>query len=73
MKLFTMPQIVCIIVYIGPKYAATDDDVSLVNHDKARITPNRVWNYRIHIMLEQLIQANDLNQKISELIEKSGR
>jgi len=35
--------------------------------------PNHDWDYRMHISLEQLLQANDFNQKLRELIAKSGR
>ena len=35
--------------------------------------PNHIWNYRMHITLEQLLHANELNQKICEMIESSGR
>jgi len=35
--------------------------------------PNHVWDYRMHISLEKLLQANDLNQKICEMIARSGR
>ena len=35
--------------------------------------PRRYWRYRIHISLEQLLQAKDLNRKICKMIEKSGR
>lgn len=32
-----------------------------------------VWKYRLHITLEQLLEANSLNTKIRELITGSGR
>ena len=35
--------------------------------------PQHYWRYRMHISLEQLLQANTLNQQIREMIEKSGR
>jgi 4-alpha-glucanotransferase len=35
--------------------------------------PNHYWCYRMHITLEQLMQADDFNQQIREMIEKSGR
>ncbi|MDR2232127.1 MAG: 4-alpha-glucanotransferase [Tannerella sp.] len=35
--------------------------------------PHHYWNYRMHLTIEQLMQAHELNQKIRELIDKSGR
>jgi len=35
--------------------------------------PQHYWNYRMHLTIEQLMQAHDWNQKIRELIAKSGR
>jgi 4-alpha-glucanotransferase len=37
------------------------------------VNPRHYWRYRMHISLEQLLQANDLNQKIHEMIDNSGR
>ena len=36
-------------------------------------TPNYIWDYRMHITLEQLLHADDLNQKIRKMIASSGR
>jgi 4-alpha-glucanotransferase len=35
--------------------------------------PKHYWNYRMHLTIEQLMQAHDWNQKICEMIGKSGR
>lgn len=35
--------------------------------------PNQYWRYRMHIPLEQLIQATGFNDKLRSLIEQSGR
>ena len=35
--------------------------------------PRHYWCYRMHCSLEQLLSANELNQKISEMIDNSGR
>lgn len=35
--------------------------------------PKHYWRYRMHITLEELMKADSLNQKIKELIAKSGR
>jgi 4-alpha-glucanotransferase len=35
--------------------------------------PHHYWCYRMHITLEQLLNANDFNRQIRTLIEVSGR
>ena len=35
--------------------------------------PQHYWRYRMHLTLEKLLQADDLNQQIREMLEKSGR
>jgi 4-alpha-glucanotransferase len=35
--------------------------------------PRHVWNYRMHITLEQLLKEKDFNQELRDYIEKSGR
>ncbi|MEI8111619.1 MAG: 4-alpha-glucanotransferase [Chitinophagia bacterium] len=35
--------------------------------------PNHYWNYRMHITLESLLEANGFNDEISYLIKASGR
>ena len=35
--------------------------------------PNQVWNYRMHITLEELMKADELNQQIKSMIIESGR
>ena len=35
--------------------------------------PRNYWRYRMHITLEQLMKAKELNSKISELIQYTGR
>jgi len=58
-------------------WLALSDQLKRKSTESERINipddPKHIWRYRMHISLEQLLQANDLNQKISELIEKSGR
>ena len=56
---------------------AMNDTLKRTDKESERINipenPKHYWNYRIHISLEQLLQANELNQKICEMIETSGR
>jgi 4-alpha-glucanotransferase len=35
--------------------------------------PKHVWNYRMHITLEQLLKEKEFNQELRDYIEKSGR
>lgn len=35
--------------------------------------PNHYWNYRMHINLENLLEASGYNDEISYLIKASGR
>jgi 4-alpha-glucanotransferase len=58
-------------------WLAISDELKRKKKESERINipenPNHIWDYRMHISLEQLLQANDLNQKIRDLIESSGR
>lgn len=35
--------------------------------------PRNYWRYRMHLTLEQLMKAEELNDKIRELIKYTGR
>jgi 4-alpha-glucanotransferase len=35
--------------------------------------PRHYWRYRMHLTIEQLMQAEDFNNEITELIVNSGR
>lgn len=56
---------------------AMDDSIKRKDADAERINipshPNHYWRYRMHITLEELLRADNLNNKIVALIEKSGR
>ncbi|MDR0836134.1 MAG: 4-alpha-glucanotransferase [Tannerella sp.] len=56
---------------------AIDDNIKRPDENSERINtpanPNNYWCYRMHITLEQLLESKDFNQKISALIQKSGR
>jgi 4-alpha-glucanotransferase len=58
-------------------WLALSDELKLKKKKSERINipenPDHYWNYRMHISIEQLLQADGLNQKIRELIERSGR
>jgi 4-alpha-glucanotransferase len=55
---------------LSDKLKRTDTESERINIPE---TPKHVWDYRLHITLEQLLQADDFNQNIRELIERSGR
>ena len=56
---------------------AMDDSVKRKDYEAERINipsvSNHYWRYRMHITLEKLIEADSLNNKITELIKNSGR
>ena len=35
--------------------------------------PKHYWRYRMHLSVEELMKADSLNNKIKELVEKTGR
>lgn len=35
--------------------------------------PNQVWNYRMHLTIEELMKSNSLNIQLKEMIKESGR
>jgi 4-alpha-glucanotransferase len=35
--------------------------------------PNNYWNYRMHLTLEELMNANGFNDELTYLIKSSGR
>ena len=35
--------------------------------------PSQVWNYRMHLPVEELMQANNLNLQLKQMIKESGR
>lgn len=56
---------------------AIDDSIKRKDIDSERINVPAIsryyWRYRMHITLEQLMQADGLNQKIITLIHEAGR
>jgi 4-alpha-glucanotransferase len=46
-----------------------------VNEERINVpaNPRHYWRYRMHLTLEQLMNADDLNEKIKRLIKKTGR
>lgn len=58
-------------------WLATDDELKRTDADAERINvpaiTNYYWRYRMHLTLEELLRAEDLNQRITSLIKQSGR
>lgn len=56
---------------------AMDDSIKRKDYEAERINipsdSNHYWRYRMHITLEKLIEADSLNNKITEMIKNSGR
>ena len=58
-------------------WLAINEHLRLPDQNAERINipanPRHYWRYRMHLTLEQLMQANELNNEITELITNSGR
>ena len=53
-------------------WLATDDKLRLADANAERINipanPRHYWRYRMHLTLEQLIQATEFNEKVRNMI-----
>ncbi len=58
-------------------WLATDDDLKRPDAEAERINipaqTNYYWRYRMHLTLEELLRANELNNRIISLLKESGR
>jgi 4-alpha-glucanotransferase len=58
-------------------WLAMDEKLRHPDTDAERINipanPRHYWRYRMHLSLEELLQAKELNTKINEIIEQAGR
>jgi 4-alpha-glucanotransferase len=56
---------------------ATDEHLRYPDPDFERINilanPNHYWRYRMHLTLEELLQADDFNHQVSRLVKCAGR
>lgn len=55
---------------LDEKWRNSDIDSERIN---IPADPNHYWCYRMHVTLESLLNAKELNDKISDLIDRSGR
>ena len=71
----TSPSMLCLISFqdwmsIDDKYRLPDANAERIN---IPANPRHYWRYRMHLTIEQLLAADDLNNEISTLIIQSGR
>ena len=71
----TSPSMLCLISF--QDWMSIDEKLRLADQNAERINipanPRHYWRYRMHLTLEQLLAADDLNNEISTLIIQSGR
>ena len=58
-------------------WLAIDEKLRLPDQNAERINipanPRHYWRYRMHLTIERLLDADDLNDEIQQLIVSSGR
>jgi 4-alpha-glucanotransferase len=58
-------------------WMAIDEHLRYADFDAERINipanPLHYWRYRMHLTLEELLQADDFNRQVSRLVKQSGR
>ena len=58
-------------------WLSIDEKLRLPDANAERINipanPRHYWRYRMHLTIEQLLQADELNYEIQTLIVQSGR
>ena len=58
-------------------WLSVDELIRLPDADAERINipscPRHYWRYRMHLTLEELLQAQTLNERIRRLIDENGR
>ena len=71
----TSPSMLCLLSF--QDWISIDEKLRLPDANAERINipanPRHYWRYRMHLTIEQLLQADGLNQEISTLIIQSGR
>ena len=71
----TSPSILCLISF--QDWLSIDEKLRLPDANAERINipanPRHYWRYRMHLTIEQLLAADELNEEISTLIIQSGR
>ena len=71
----TSPSMLCLISF--QDWMSIDERLRLPDENGERINipanPRHYWRYRMHLSIEQLLAADELNNEISTLIIQSGR
>ena len=71
----TSPSMLCLISF--QDWLSIDERLRLPDQNAERINipanPRHYWRYRMHLTIEQLMAADELNEEISTLIIQSGR
>ena len=71
----TSPSMLCLISL--QDWLSIDEKLRLPDENAERINipanPRHYWRYRMHLTIEQLLKADELNNEISTLIVQSGR
>ena len=71
----TCPSMLCLLSF--QDWMSIDEKLRLPDENAERINipanPRHYWRYRMHLSIEQLLAADDLNNEISTLIIQSGR
>ena len=71
----TSPSMLCLLSF--QDWLSIDEKLRLPDENAERINipanPRHYWRYRMHLTIEQLLAADDLNNEISTLIIQSGR
>ena len=74
-RFLTSPSMLCLIslqdwLSISEKLRLPDASAERIN---IPVNPRHYWRYRMHLTLEQLLQADELNAEIQQLVSDSGR
>jgi len=71
----TSPSMLCLLSF--QDWISIDENLRLPDQNAERINipanPRHYWRYRMHLNIEQLLQADDFNNEIITLIVQSGR
>jgi len=71
----TSPSMLCLISL--QDWLSIDEHLRLADENAERINipvnPRHYWRYRMHLNVEQLLEADDLNAEIKEMVVNSGR
>jgi len=69
------PSVLCLLSW--QDWLSMDEQLRLKDPNAERINipanPRHYWRYRMHISIEQLLRANDFNDKVAAMIENAGR